>query len=399
MALMPVEEAKAQILADASPLGVENLPIHAVHGRVLARDLKARRDQPPFNASAMDGYAVNSGHAAVGDELKVIGVSSAGHGFKRTLGSGQAVRIFTGAPVPIKADAILIQENAAAAEGCVLVKAPVKPGQHIRPQGLDFKKGDILLRAGQRLSTRDIGLAAAMNLSQLPVRKKPVVALLATGDELVEPGTRPAADQITSSNTLALAAFVEWAGGLPLPLGTVKDSVREIRAAIRRARSADVLITSGGASVGEHDLVRQALGEEGISLDFWKIAMRPGKPLMFARSRKQRIVGLPGNPVSALVCARVFIKPLLDRLLGMKDEELTLFAALAAPMRANDERQEYARGTLKRSHDGSLAVIPFPVQDSSMLAMLARADCLIVRPPHAPAAEIGEKVEIVPIDF
>jgi molybdopterin molybdotransferase len=399
MALMPVEEARAQIIAGASPLAAEKVPIQAAHERVLARELAARRDQPPFNASAMDGYAVNSGEAAVGAELKVIGVSSAGHGFKRVLGPGQAVRIFTGAPVPAGANAILIQENARTTEGSVLVKAPARLGQHIRPQGLDFKKGDILLHAGQRLSARDIGLAAAMNLSHLPVRKKPVVAILATGDELVEPGGRPAADQISSSNTFALAAFVQWAGGLPLPLRTVKDSVREIRTAIRRARTADVLITSGGASVGEHDLVRQALEEEGISLDFWKIAMRPGKPLMFARRQKQRIVGLPGNPVSALVCARVFIKPLLDRLLGRQDKEFTLLASLAAPMRANDERQEYARGTLKKGDDGSLAVMPFPTQDSSMLALLARADCLIVRPPHAPAAEIGEKVETIPIDF
>jgi molybdopterin molybdotransferase len=275
----------------------------------------------------------------------------------------------------------------------------VKPGQHIRPRGLDFRKGDILLRAGQRLSARDIGLAAAMNFSHLPVRKKPVVAILATGDELVEPGGRPGADQISSSNNLALAAFIEWAGGLPLLLGTVKDSVPSIRAAVRRAKNADVLVTSGGASVGEHDLVRKALEAEGIPLAFWKIAMRPGKPLMFARSKKQRIIGLPGNPVSALVCARVFIKPLLDRLLGISREELTLFAALAAPMRANDERQEYARGEIRRGKDGSLSVIPFPSQDSSMLAVLARADCLIVRPPHAPPAEIGEKIEIVLLDF
>lgn len=399
MGLMPVEEAKAQILAGASPLAAEKIPIGSAHGRVLARDLMARRDQPPFDASAMDGYAINSKDALAGSRLKIIGISSAGHGFKRAVGPGQAVRIFTGAPVPKNADAILIQENAAAEGGSVVVKVPVKPGQHIRPRGLDFRKGEILLRAGQRLSARDIGLAAALNLSHVPVWRKPVVALLATGDELVEPGRRPAADQISSSNTLALAAFVESVGGLPLVLGTVKDSVREIRAAIRPARTADVLITSGGASVGEHDLVRQALGEEGMSLAFWKIAMRPGKPLMFARSRKQRIIGLPGNPVSALVCARVFIKPLLHRLLGMADEELTLLASLAAPMRANDERQEYARGMLRKDRDGSLSVMPFPAQDSSMLAVLARADCLIVRPPHAPAAEIGDKVEIVRIDF
>ena len=399
MALMPVAEAKAQILAGVSPVAGESVPIAAARGRVLAKDLRARRDQPPFDASAMDGYAVTSADAAVGAELKVIGVSSAGHGFKRALRSGQAVRIFTGAPVPGGADSILIQENATAAKGSLVVKVALRQGQHIRPRGLDFRKGEVLLRQGQRLSARDIGLAAAMNLSHIPVRRRPLVAILATGDELVEPGSPPGADQISSSNNLALAAFVEWAGGMPLLLGTVRDSLREIRAAIRRAKTADILITSGGASVGEHDLVRKALEEEGITLAFWKIAMRPGKPLMFARRKKQRIVGLPGNPVSALVCARVFVKPLLDRLLGSPAEELTLFAALAAPMRANDERLEYARGKLQRGRDGSLSVLPYPAQDSSMLAVLARADCLIIRPPQAPAAEIGERVEIIALDF
>lgn len=399
MALMPVAEAKAQILAGVSPVAAESVLIAVARARVLARDLKARRDQPPFDASAMDGYAVNSANAAVGAELKVIGISAAGHGFKRALRSGEAVRIFTGAPVPGGADSILIQENASAAADSLLVKVAVRPGLHIRPRGLDFRKGEVVLRQGQRLSARDIGLAAAMNLSHIPVRRRPIVGILATGDELVEPGTPPAADQISSSNNLALAAFVEWAGGRPLLLGTVKDSLREIRAAIRRAKSADILITSGGASVGEHDLVRKALEEEGITLAFWKIAMRPGKPLMFARRKKQRIVGLPGNPVSALVCARVFIKPLLDRLLGSPAEELTLLAALAAPMRANDERLEYARGKLQRGRDGSLCVMPYPAQDSSMLAVLARADCLIIRPPQAPAAEIGDKVEIVTLEF
>jgi molybdopterin molybdotransferase len=399
MALMPVEDAKVQVLAGVSPLAAESVPIISAHGRVLAKDLVAARDQPPFDASAMDGYAINSADAVSGERFKIIGVSSAGHGFRQKLRPGEAVRIFTGAPVPASAEAILIQENAVEDDGWILTGATVKHGQHIRRRGLDFKRGDVLLRDGRRLSARDIGLAAAMNFSRLPVRRKPVVAILATGDELVEPGRRPRTDQIVSSNNLALSAFVQWAGGLPRLLGTVKDSAREIRAAIRRAKHADILITSGGASVGEHDLVRKALDEEAISLAFWKIAMRPGKPLMFARRKAQRIIGLPGNPVSALVCARIFIKPLIDRLLGSSGEELTLLAALAAPMRANDERQEYARGKLEREADGTLSVMPFSAQDSSMLALLARADCLIIRPPHAPAAEIGDKVEVLPIDF
>jgi molybdopterin molybdotransferase len=400
MPLMPVDEAKALILAGAKPLSVEIVPLAAAHLRILARDQKARRDQPPFPASAMDGYAVHSSDTEVsGRRLKVIGASAAGHAFRGPLARGEAVRIFTGAPVPLGADAVLVQENACLEGISITAAAAVAPGQHVRPRGLDFKKGERLLAAGKRLTARDIAVAASMNLALLPVRRKPAVAILATGDELVEPGGRPRADQITASNSHALAAFVHCAGGDPRIMGIAKDDGDEIRAAIRRARQADIFMITGGASVGEHDLVRSALQSEGISITFWKVAMRPGKPLMFARRRGQRIIGLPGNPVSALVCARVFIKPLIDRMLGATATELPVVASLVSPMRANDERQEYARGRLERRKDGSLWALPYPVQDSSMLRTLAEAECLIVRPPHAVAAAPGDRVEILPIDF
>jgi molybdopterin molybdotransferase len=399
MPLMPVEQAKALVLAGAIPTGTETVPVEAAHGRVLARDLKARRDQPPFPASAMDGYAVRAAEASPGTALRLIGTSAAGHGFRGSLKSGEAVRIFTGAPVPEGADAVLIQEHAHAQNGAVTATAQVGAGLFIRPRGLDYKRGDVLLRSGHRLNARDVGLAASMNLSALPVRKKPLVAILATGDELVEPGRRPNRDQIVSSNSVALAAFVDWAGGEPRNLGIVKDDPSALRKAIRRARDADILITSGGASVGEHDLVKSTLEDEGVALTFWKIAMRPGKPLMFARRNRQRVIGLPGNPVSALVCARVFIKPLLDRLLGRPADVAGVTVPLAGPMRANDERQEYARARLLRKEDGSFSVLPFAAQDSSMLRVMVESDCLIVRPPHAPAAQAGDKVEILPIEF
>jgi molybdopterin molybdotransferase len=400
MTLMPVEEARNSILAGVQPLSSELVHLDSAHLRVLARDVLAKRDQPPFAASAMDGYAVNSADAeTVGSELKVIGTSAAGHAFRGALGRGEAVRIFTGAPVPMGADTVLIQENAVASAGSIRTTAIAKPGQHVRPLGLDFRKGECVLRAGRLLSARDIGLAASMNYPRIAVRRRPVVALLATGDELVDPGSSPRRDQITSSNTLALSAFVRWAGAVPLIIGTVADDRMAIRSAIRRARTADVLIITGGASVGEHDLVKAALEAEGIRITFWKIAMRPGKPLLFAVRKRQRILGLPGNPVSALVCARVFLKPLVDRLLGKALEDTTLTARLGAPMRANDERQEYARASLVRKDDGSLIASPYPSQDSSMLRVLAGADCLIVRPPHAPAAAVGQEVQILPIDF
>jgi len=401
MALMPVVEAKDRILKDAKALPRENVPLHQCAGRVLAAGIKAKRDQPPFPASAMDGYAVRFADVqAVPVSLKVVGTAPAGHGFGGTVKAGQAVRIFTGAPVPKGADTVVIQENTEAADGQVAVTvAAQREGQHIRRKGLDFAKGEELLRRGTLLGAREIGLAAAMNWPDLPVTKRPKVAIFTTGDELVSPGTTPRADQIVSSNSFALSAFVRRYGGEAVDLGIIPDNLKAISRAVRKASGAEVLLTTGGASVGDHDLVQAALKAEGIALDFWKIALRPGKPLMFARNGKQRILGLPGNPVSALVCARIFLKPLLSALLGLPPADDVVKAKLGSDLPANDQRQDYLRATVARGGDGSFEATPFKLQDSSMQRALTQAHGLIVRPPFAPAVRAGDLVDLLLLDF
>jgi molybdopterin molybdotransferase len=401
MALMPVVEAKDRILKDAKALPRENVPLHQCAGRVLAAGIKAKRDQPPFPASAMDGYAVRFADVqAVPVSLKVVGTAPAGHGFGGTVKAGQAVRIFTGAPVPKGADTVVIQENTEAADGQVAVTvAAQRAGQHIRRKGLDFAKGEELLRRGTLLGAREIGLAAAMNWPDLPVTKRPKVAIFTTGDELVSPGTMPRADQIVSSNSFALSAFVRRYGGEAVDLGIIPDNLKAISRAVRKASGAEVLLTTGGASVGDHDLVQAALKAEGIALDFWKIALRPGKPLMFARNGKQRILGLPGNPVSALVCARIFLKPLLSALLGLPPADDVVKARLGSDLPANDQRQDYLRATVARGGDGSFEATPFKLQDSSMQRALTQAHGLIVRPPFAPAVRAGDLVDLLLLDF
>lgn len=401
MALMPVVEAKDRILKDAKALPRENVPLHQCAGRVLAAGIKAKRDQPPFPASAMDGYAVRFADVqAVPVSLKVVGTAPAGHGFGGTVKAGQAVRIFTGAPVPKGADTVVIQENTEAADGQVAVTvAAQRAGQHIRRKGLDFAKGEELLRRGTLLGAREIGLAAAMNWPDLPVTKRPKVAIFTTGDELVSPGTTPRADQIVSSNSFALSAFVRRYGGEAVDLGIIPDNLKAISRAVRKASGAEVLLTTGGASVGDHDLVQAALKAESIALDFWKIALRPGKPLMFARNGKQRILGLPGNPVSALVCARIFLKPLLSALLGLPPADDVVKARLGSDLPANDQRQDYLRATVARGGDGSFEATPFKLQDSSMQRALTQAHGLIVRSPFAPAVRAGDLVDLLLLDF
>jgi molybdopterin molybdotransferase len=401
MALMPVVEAKDRILKNAKTLPRENVPLHQCAGRVLAAGIRAKRDQPPFPASAMDGYAVRFADVqAVPVSLKVVGTAPAGHGFGGTVKAGRAVRIFTGAPVPKGADTVVIQENTEAADGQVSVTvAAQRAGQHIRRKGLDFAKGEELLRRGTLLGAREIGLAAAMNWPDLPVTKRPKVAIFTTGDELVSPGTTPRADQIVSSNSFALSALVRRYGGEAVDLGIIPDNLKAISRAVRKASGAEVLLTTGGASVGDHDLVQAALKAEGIALDFWKIALRPGKPLMFARNGKQRILGLPGNPVSALVCARIFLKPLLSALLGLPPAEDVVKARLGSDLPANDQRQDYLRATVARGGDGSFEATPFKLQDSSMQRALTQAHGLIVRPPFAPAVRAGDLVDLLLLDF
>lgn len=401
MALMPVEEARARILNGAKPLPRESMALHHCAGRVLAADVKARRDQPPFAASAMDGYAVRYADVDKAPaKLTVIGIAPAGHGYNGTVGPGQAVRIFTGAPVPRGADTVIIQENTEAAGSEVRIGvAAQRLGQHIRRRGLDFAKGQSLLRQGTLLGAREIGLAAAMNWPALPVTRRPKVAIFATGDELVAPGTTPRPDQIVSSNSFALSAFVRRYGGEAVDLGIIPDKLGATTRAIRKVPDADILLTTGGASVGDHDLVQAALEEAGIKLDFWKIAIRPGKPLMFARDGKRRILGLPGNPVSALVCARIFLKPLIFTLLGLPAGNDVVQGRLGSALPANDVRQDYMRADVTRNADGTLIAIPFQIQDSSMQRTLTEAHCLIVRPPHAPEAREGDPVDLILMDF
>ena len=401
MALLPVAEALARITAKARPLPPEPVKLAAALGRVLAAPVKAMRDQPPFHASAMDGYAVRAADAAAAPTvLRVRGVSAAGHGFAGAVQAGETVRIFTGAPLPRGADTVVIQENTKPdGEARVRVIEAANPGQHVRARGLDFKRGEILLPAGVKLNARDIGLAAAANAAVLRVRRKPVVALFATGDELVDPGGKPRGDQIVSSNSHALMLLAQTFGARVINLGLVRDSLEAISRAVIRAGDADILVTTGGASVGDHDFVREALLQAGVKLSFWKIAMRPGKPFMYGRRGRQHVMGLPGNPVSALVCARLFLKPLLNCLQGLPPEEPVILGRLDTAMRPNDSRQDYVRARLSLTADGGRTVTPFARQDSSMQRTFREADCLIVRPPHAPEAIRGSLVPILPLDF
>jgi molybdopterin molybdotransferase len=397
MALMPVEEARARILSNVKPLPPENVPLARALGRVLAKPLSAKRDQSPFNASAMDGYAVRSEGSA--KELTVIGTSAAGHAFRGKLKPGEAIRIFTGAPVPAAADAVVIQENTMASGKAVTILQPASAGQNIRPRGLDFRKGETLLPAAIRLNARDIGLAAAMNCDILSVRKRPVVAVITTGDELVLPGKKPRPDQIVSSNSNALVAMAESFGAKVINCGIVRDDLKATERAILKMAKADIIVTTGGASVGDHDFIQQALKNTGVRIDFWKIALRPGKPFMYGRKGKQQVLGLPGNPVSALVCARLFLKPLLNCLQGLPVEEDATMARLGIAMPANGSRQDYVRAKLEIAPDGSRTATPYGKQDSSMQRTFRDAHCLIIRPPNAPAASIGDLIPILNLDF
>lgn len=400
MNLLPVDDALAQILKGVKTLGSEVVPLSSASGRVLSSPLKAQRNQPPFAASAMDGYAVRAADIAeVPVNLQVIGEAPAGHGFSGRVGRAKAVRIFTGAPMPKGADTVVMQENTEAGSDTVTVLETAHRGNFVRNAGLDFKKGETLLPRFTVMGARQIGLAAAMNHARVPVIKRPSVALLATGDELVESGAVPRDDQIISSNSPAISAMIARYGGEPLDLGIVPDKAARIEKAIERASGVDVLVTIGGASVGDHDLVQAAMEKSGVKIGFWKIAMRPGKPLMFGKRGNQRVIGLPGNPVSAMVCARLFILPLIARMTGDTRSFDPVTAVLASGMGGNDQRQDYIRATLVRSNQGQLVATPFPKQDSSMQRVFAQADCLIIRRPHAPVADAGEQVQVLLLDF
>lgn len=396
--MLSLEDARARILDALTPTAAETVPLAAGWGRVLAQPVVSRVTQPPADVSAMDGYAVRAADAVAGATLAVIGTAPAGHPFAGHVGAGQAVRLFTGALVPAGADAILLQEDADAGEGRVTVREAVVPARWIRRRGLDFAAGDTLLPAGRRLTARDIGLAAASNHPWLAVHRAPRIGILATGDEIALPGDPIPPGGIVSSNAHALAALVRAGGGEPLVLPIAADDTRAIAEAAVAARGCDLLVTTGGASVGDHDLVQAALGPAGFALDFWQIAMRPGKPLIWGRLGATPVLGLPGNPVSALVCGVQFLLPALAVLLGLPAAAPRSIAVRAgASLAANDRRFDHLRATLAPGEDGVPVATPFPMQDSSMLATLARADALILRAPHAAPLPAGEMAAAIPL--
>jgi len=396
--MISVAEARARILEQLSPVGAESVSLADAAGRVLADAVMARRTQPPAAVSAMDGYAVRAADVASAPAtLTQIGAVAAGGAFTGKIGPGQCVRIFTGAPLPAGADAIVIQENVAADGKKITVRETAKTGAFVRRAGLDFRAGDILLRGGTRLNPAHVGLAAAMNAPWLNVRRRPRVALISTGDELVRPGEPIGESQIVSSNALALAGLIRAAGGEAIDLGIARDERASLLQLFDAAKGADLLVTLGGASVGEHDLVQKVLAERGLALDFWKIAMRPGKPLMFGRIGELPLLGLPGNPVSSLVCGVLFLMPAIRKLTGQSpDERPWPMARLGRDLDANDSREDYLRATLAFDADGVAVATPFNRQDSSMLSKIAEADALVIRPPHAPAAKAGEMAPYVP---
>ena len=399
MALMPVADALASILAGAEPLPEEMVALDAAYHRVLARHVAALRTQPPQAMSAMDGYAVRASDAAdLSARLEVIGEVAAGRPFARTVGKGEAVRIFTGGVIPDGADAVIIQEDTAVDGDHITITEAAAPGRHIRAAGVDFREGDLLLKRGRRLTDRDLSLAAGMNHPELPVRRRPKVAVLGTGDELVMPGTAPGPGQIVYSNGYALRALARAEGAEVADLGLAADTMAATAEGIRRAREldADVLITMGGASVGDHDLVKRALEAEGTEMGFWRIAMRPGKPMMHGRLGAMRVIGLPGNPVSSYVCGFLFLVPLIRALLGRDTiHHVRESAVLGRDLAANDQREDYLRARLEERADGAQIAVPVTGQDSSLLGNLAAARALVIRPPFAPAAARGSPCDLL----
>ncbi len=408
MALLSVDEAMALLLADVQPLPGEPVSLMDARRRVLAGPISANRTQPPFDVSAMDGYAVRAADvatvsAAQPAKLKLIGVSAAGQRFVGRVEPGTAVRIFTGAPVPEGADAIVVQENTARDPHdphTITVNDGVPEAAHLRRAGGDFRTGDKLLEAGRRLSAREITLAASMGHPTVNVRRRPRIAIIATGNELVLPGANCGPDQIVCSNPYGVAFLATGAGADVTFLGIAGDTRAELNAKLDAAAEADIVVTIGGASVGDHDLVAPVLTARGMTPAFWKIAMRPGKPLLFGRLGGQRFLGLPGNPVSALICARVFLVPLIERLTGLATSaSAPRQVPCAPPLEATGPRTHYMRAVIGPNERGDEVVTPLRSQDSSLLSVLNQANCLLVRPANGPSLLSGALVPILPLDF
>ena len=388
--MITVKEALDELFALVAPCEIETVPLRQANGRVLALDVPATRNQPPFAASAMDGYAVNSRDVSSGAVLTVVGEAAAGHRWNGTVKPAEAVRIFTGAPLPEGTDHVIIQENVAREGDRITIDDSPNDKSHVRPAGADFGAGDPL-KAPRRLSPSDVALLAAMNIRSVPVIRKPVVAIIATGDELVQPGETPKDDQIIASNSYGLAALIDDAGAEARLLPIARDNISSLSLAFDLADGADLIVTIGGASVGDHDLVAAVAENKGLSRSFYKVAMRPGKPLMAGKMGKAAMIGLPGNPVSAMVCGHVFVLPVLRKMLGLRAQPApTMQATLARPVVANGPREHYMR-----AHVGPEGVTIFDRQDSALLSVLADANCLAVRPIRDPARAAGDPIEIL----
>ena len=392
--MISVAEAVARVSKSIAALAPERIAVADAAGRVLAENVLASFDQPPAPMSAMDGYAVRMEDAQVGAELRVAGEAPAGAPYGGTLKAGEAVRIFTGGVVPEGADAVVIQEDTESKAGLVVIKEAPRPNENIRARGLDFRGNDVLLERGHRVTARDMALLASADMASVSVTRRPRVAIVATGDELSRPGEPRKAGGIVASSTYALQAMVRNWGGEPLDLGILPDRPEAFANLPEAAKDVDLIVTLGGASVGDHDLVQSALAPHGFALDFWQIAMRPGKPLIFGHLNRTPLIGLPGNPVSAMVCAVLFLAPALSAMLGAPYAETIAKARLASPLKANSHRQDYIRARLVR-RDGVLTAEPFALQDSSMQRIFAQADGLIVRKPGAPPAHEGDDADVL----
>ena len=390
--MISVADALARLLTLVGPVGVETVPLWQARGRVLAETVTAARAQPPFPASAMDGYAVPDTQVAPGAQFRIIGTAAAGHAYQGRVGTEEAVRILTGAPVPDGAHRVIIQEDVSREGDMITVRENLDEGYHVRPAGGDFQIGDTM-EAPRRLSPSDLALLASMNLANVPVRARPVIALIATGDELALPGEHLRDDQIVASNSFGLAAIFEAAGAIPRILPVAKDTVSSLSKALELSQGADLVVTIGGASVGDHDIVANAAEKLGLKRDFYKVAMRPGKPLMAGMIGDAAMVGLPGNPVSSMVCGEIFLKPMINKMLGLSaGARATRKVILSAPLPANGPREHYMRGLL--NHDDG-TVRAFERQDSSLLSVLSRANALIVRPPGEGPVTIGQPVDVI----
>ncbi|WP_224814562.1 gephyrin-like molybdotransferase Glp [Hasllibacter sp. MH4015] len=394
--MISVEEALAECLGLATPLGSETVLLAEAGGRVLVKPVVASRDQPPFSASAMDGYAVRDVEAIPGRRLKVVGEAPAGRHWPGTIGPGEALRIFTGAPLPDGTDRVVIQEDVERDGDRITLGRNLSSGHNVRPSGADFVVGDTLA-APRRLSPADVALAASMNAPRLSVGKRPDVALIATGDELVTPGEDPAPDQIIASNTYGLKARIEAEGAKARLLPIARDNRDSLKQVFDLAKDADIIVTVGGASVGDHDLVGDVAADLGLDRAFYKVAMRPGKPLMAGRLGKSALLGLPGNPVSAMVCGELFLIPMLHAMMGLPGRARPrLRAELSVDLPANGPREHYMRAEVTPG-DGLPQIAPYSVQDSSLLTILSSATALMVRPIDDPRRRAGEIVEYIPL--